>query len=94
MKAIKIVRELINGDNLSLSFSSELEKSITKKASEERQSNVTEEKKSMQNVTHQKLKKRKFKIPFARKNKDIQKETKIPVKKNSFNSGNGKYAGK
>ena len=72
-EAVYTVRELINENNVSLSFFSELEKSITKKASgqEEQQQHIATQKKST---------KRKFKVPFARRS---EKE-KIPSEKESF----------
>ena len=77
MNAIKTVRELIHEDNSSLTFYSELEKSITKEALEQKQTVINQENETMQ----KKLKKRKFKVPYARKNED----TKIPF--------DGKYHG-
>ena len=72
-EAVYTVRELINENNVSLSFFSELEKSITKKASgqEEQQQHIATQKKST---------KRKFKVPFARRSE----EEKIPSEKESF----------
>ena len=72
-EAVYTVRELINENNVSLSFFSELEKPITKKASgqEEQQQHIATQKKST---------KRKFKVPFARRSE----EEKIPSEKESF----------
>jgi len=78
MKAIKTVRELIHEDNSSLTFYSELEKSITKEALEQKQTVINQENETMQ----KKLKKRKFKVPYARKNED----TKIPFEKVTLSS--------
>ena len=70
MKAIQTVRDLINNNNTSLTFFSELEKSITKEASEQKQTIANKENKAMQ----KKLKKQKFKVSFARKMKIRKKE--------------------
>ena len=82
MQAIKSVLELIHEDNTSLSFHSEIEKSITKATSEEKitatreldittqrdYKNTTPENDS--NITmKEKSKKRKFKVPYAKKEK-------------------------
>ena len=64
------VRELIHEDNTSLTFYSELEKSITKETVVQNQTDTKQEKHTMQ----KKLQKRKFKVPYARKNGD----TRIP----------------
>ena len=62
-----------------LSFFSELEKPITKKASgQEQQRTAMKENKTLQ----KKSTKRKFKVPFARKNE----EEEIPFEKESFSS--------
>ena len=76
--AILTVQDLITEDNSSLTFFSELEKSITKEASGETKSIAIQEKEVMKN----KLKKRKFKVPYATKNK----EKKIPSEKVSLSS--------
>ena len=75
MQAIKLVRELIHEDNTPLSFHSEIEKSITKATSEEKitatlELEKTTKKNNTNATTQEKSKKRKFKIPYAkRKNK-------------------------
>ena len=79
MKAVHTVRDSINENNSSLSFSSELEKSITTKASgQEQQNTAMKENKNSQIAST----KKKFKVPFARKNS----EEKIPFEKVSFSS--------
>ena len=85
MQAIKLVQELIHDDNTSLSFHSEIEKSITKATCEEKitatleldkttprdYTNATQENDNT-NTMKEKSKKRKFKVPYAkRKNKSI-----------------------
>ena len=82
MQAIKLVRELIHEDNPSLSFHSEIEKSITKATSEEKITATLELDKTTQrdytnatqendntNTMKEKSKKRKFKVPYAEKEK-------------------------
>ena len=79
MKAVKPVRDSINENNTTLSFFSELEKSITKDASGQKQlQTATKE----NNTSQKKSTKRKFKVPFARRNS----EDKIPCEKVSFSS--------
>ena len=79
MKAVQTVRDLINENNSSLSFSSELEKSITKKASGQKQQHTA----MKENKTSQtKSTKRKFKVPFAKRNS----EEMIPFEKVSLSS--------
>ena len=73
-EAVYTVQELINENNVSLSFFSELEKSITKKASGQ------EEQQQQHIATQKKSTKRKFKVPFARGSE----EGKIPSEKESF----------
>ena len=63
IKAVHTVRDLINEDNSSLTFFSGLEKSITKKASGQKQNTAVHKNETMQ----KKSTKRKFKVPFARK---------------------------
>ena len=60
------VRELIHEDNTPLTFYSELEKSITKETVVQKQTVTKQKKHRMQ----KKLQKRKFKVPYARKNGD------------------------
>ena len=85
MKAVKTVRELITEDNSSLTFFSELEKSITKEASGQKktiayQENETVQKKKTQNGEIQST--------LCKKNEN----TKIPFKKVTLSiSGDGKY---
>ena len=81
-QAIKLVRELIHEDNTSLSFHSEIEKSITKATSEEKitatleldkttprdYTNATQENDNT-NIMKEKSKKRKFQVPYAKKEK-------------------------
>ena len=81
-QAIKLVQELIHEDNTSLSFHSEIEKSITKATSEEKitatleldkttprdYTNATQENDNT-NTMKEKSKKRKFKVPYAKKEK-------------------------
>ena len=67
------VRELLHEDNTSLTFYSELEKSMTKETAV-----TNQEKHTMQ----KKLQKRKFKVPNARKNED----TRIPYEKANLSS--------
>ena len=79
MKAVHTVRDSINENNSSLSFFSELEKSITKKASgQEQQHTAMKENKTSQKASI----KGKFNVHFARKNS----EKKIPFKKVAFSS--------
>ena len=67
IKAVHTVRDSINENNSSLSFSSELEKSITKKASGQKQQHTA----MKENKTSQtKSTKRKFKVPFAKRNSE------------------------
>ena len=79
-QGIKLVQELIQEENTSLSFYSEVEKSITKAASEEKISATLELDKTTQrdntnatqendntNTMKEKSKKRKFKVPYAKK---------------------------
>jgi len=79
MKAVQTVRDLINEDNSSLTFFSELEKSITKKALGDEQQHTAMKKNELMQI---KSTKRKFKVPFARKNE----EEAIPFEKESFSS--------
>ena len=72
------VRELIHEDNTSLTFYSELEKSITKETVVQKQTVTKQEK----HTTQKKLQKRKFKVPYARKNED----TRIPSEKVNLSS--------
>ena len=72
------VRELIHEDNTLLTFYSELEKSITKETVVQKQTVTKQEKQTMQKKLH----KRKFKIPYARKNED----TRIPSEKVNLSS--------
>ena len=74
MKAVHTVRDSINENNTTLSFFSELEKSITKDASGQKQQQTAKK----ENNTSQK----KFKVPFAKKNS----EEEIPTGKVSFSS--------
>ena len=74
MKAVHTVRDSINENNTTLSFFSELEKSIITKASGQKQQQTA----TKENNTSQK----RFKVPFAKKNS----EEKIPTKKVSFSS--------
>ena len=72
IQGIKLVRELIHEDNTPLSFDSEVEKSITKATSEEKIIATLELDKAMKKnntnaTTQEKSKKRKFKIPYAKK---------------------------
>ena len=79
MKAVHTVRDSINENNTTLSFFSELEKSITKEASgQKQQQTATKENKTSQKTSTNK----KFKVPFAKKNS----EEKIPTEKVSFSS--------
>ena len=65
MKAVDSVRDLISEDNPSLTFFSELEKSITIKVLGQTQNaEETEDKQT----TQKKLGKRKCKVPFAKRN--------------------------
>ena len=73
MKAVKTVQYLITEDNSSLTFFLELEKSVTKKALGQTKTNAIQEKETIK----KKLKKRKFKVPYATKNE----EKKIPSEK-------------
>ena len=77
MKAVHTVQDLMNENNSSLSFFSELEKSITKKApGQEQQHTAMKENKNLQ----KKSTKRKFKVSFARK----MKKKRSHSKKNLF----------
>jgi len=76
MKSVNLVRDLISEDNRSLTFFSELEKSITIKAWGHKHN--IEETKSAQ----KKLAKRKFKVPFAKRNEASQ----IPTEKVALSS--------
>ena len=80
------VRELIHEDNTSLTFNSELEKSITKEAVVQKQTITNQEKQTVTNrekqSTQKKLQKRKFKIPYARKHEDAR----IPSEKVTLSS--------
>ena len=74
IQRIKLVRELIHENNTSLLFYSEVEKSITKATSEEKFTATLEKDKTMENKStnatmQEKSKKRKFKIPCAKKEK-------------------------
>ena len=83
MKAVDSVRDLISEDNPSLTFFSELEKSITIKALGQKQNaEETEEKQTAQ----KKLAKRKFKVPFAKRNEASQ----IPIEKEALSSAKRK----
>jgi len=87
MKAVHTVRDSINENNTTFSFFSKLEKSITKKASgQKQQQTATKEKKTSQKTSTNK----KFKVPFAKKNS----EEKDPNRKRFFFiSRDGKYPG-
>jgi hypothetical protein len=76
IKSVDLVRDLISKGNQPLTFFSELEKSITAKATGPKNNN--EEPKSAQ----KKLAKRKFKVPFANTNE----ASRIPTEKVSLSS--------
>ena len=65
MEAIVTVRKLIRENNVTLTFYSELEKSITKNILGEKLYVANEEKET--NTTNKQSKKRKFQVPFIRK---------------------------
>ena len=69
---------MISEEDLLLTFFSELEKSITKEASAQKQTIANQNTKQCR----KKLKKRKFKVLFARKNEDIN----IPFEKKALSS--------
>ena len=87
MKAVHTVRDSINENNTTLSFFLELEKSITKKASGQKQQQTA----TKENITLQKTStNKKFKVPFA-----MEKfRRKDPNRKSFFFiSRDGKYPG-
>ena len=82
MKAVDSVRDLISEDNSSLTFFLELKKYITTKALRQKQIGAEKDKEEEKQTTQKKHAKRKFMVPFAKRNEESQ----IPIENEALSS--------